>query len=96
MTWGFTVCGQAWTDFDIYTPALWANDPGRRRKAGIPPVKLSPAETTRVIRLARDHRAGTITAACLAFHLRWSDWRRRHQARARRHHYTARLAALAA
>ena len=30
-----------------------------------------------------------------AFHLRWSAWRRRHQARARWHHYSTRLAALA-
>ena len=59
-------------------------------------MKLSPAETTRVIRLARGHRAGIITTASLTFHLRWSEWRRRHQARARWHHYTARLAALPA
>lgn len=63
---------------------------------GIPPVRLSDAETIRVERLARDHAAGIITAARLAFHLRWSAWRRRHQARARWHHYSARLAALAA
>jgi hypothetical protein len=63
---------------------------------GIPPVKLSDAETARVERLARDHAAGILTTARLAFHLRWSAWRRRHQARARWHHYTARLAALAA
>jgi hypothetical protein len=62
---------------------------------GIPPVKLSAAETARIEHLARDHRAGILTTARLAFHLRWSAWRRRHQARARWHHYTARLAALA-
>ena len=28
----------------------------------------------------------------LEFHLAWSDWRRRHQARARWHHYRTRLA----
>jgi hypothetical protein len=28
----------------------------------------------------------------IEFHLAWSDWRRRHQARARWHHYRARLA----
>ena len=63
---------------------------------GIPPVRLSDAETTRLERLARDHAAGILATARLAFHLRWSAWRRRHQARARRHHYSARLAALAA
>ena len=35
------------------------------------------------------------TRAQVAFHLRWSDWRRRHQARARWHHYRTRLALIA-
>jgi len=61
---------------------------------GIQPVRLSAAETNRIERLARDWKAGTLTAARLAFRLRWSAWRRRHQARARWHHYSARLAAL--
>ena len=61
---------------------------------GIPPVRLSAAETTRIERLARDRKAGILTVARLAFHLRWSAWRRRHQARARWHHYSARLALL--
>ncbi len=62
---------------------------------GIPPIGLSAAETARIERLARDWKAGLISLACLAFCLRWSAWRRRHQARARWHHYAARLAALA-
>jgi SRSO17 transposase len=61
---------------------------------GIPPARLSAAETTRIERLARDRKAGILTVARLAFHLRWSAWRRRHQARARWHHYSARLALL--
>ena len=61
---------------------------------GIPPIELSAAETSRIDRLARDWKAGLITAARLAFQLRWSTWRRRHQARARWHHYSTRLAAL--
>ena len=61
----------------------------------IPPIELSAAETSRIERLARDWKAGLITAARLAFQLRWSTWRRRHQARARWHHYATRLAALA-
>jgi hypothetical protein len=60
---------------------------------GIPPIRLSHAETGLIARLARAWRHGLITAARLAFHLRWSAWRRRHQARARWHHYAARLAA---
>ena len=62
---------------------------------GIPPITLSPAETSKITRLARDWKQGLLTRARLAFHLRWSAWRRRHQARARWHHYSARLAALA-
>jgi DDE superfamily endonuclease len=40
VTWVFTalvtVLGQAWTDFDVYMPQCWAEDPDRRRKACIP------------------------------------------------------------
>jgi SRSO17 transposase len=62
----------------------------------IPPIVLSAAETARIDRLARDWKAGLLSLARLAFQLRWSAWRRRHQARARWHHYSTRLAALAA
>jgi len=62
---------------------------------GIPPIGLSGAETARIERLARDWKAGLLTAARLAFRLRWSAWRRQHQARARWHHYSTRLQALA-
>ena len=61
----------------------------------VPPVPLSAAETTRITRLTREYAEGRVTRARLAFHYRWSAWRRRHQARARWHHYAARLAALA-
>ena len=63
---------------------------------GIPPIALSPAEACLIERLSREWKAALITAARLAFELRWSAWRRRHQARARWHHYSTRLAALAA
>jgi SRSO17 transposase len=69
--------------------------PGQPCPPGIGPVKLTIAETARLIRLARQHAAGLITSARLAFCLRWSRWRRRHQARARWHHYATRLAAAA-
>ena len=40
VTWVFsalvTASGQAWADFTVYMPQGWANDPQRRRKAGIP------------------------------------------------------------
>ena len=63
---------------------------------GIAATRLTIAETARIERLARQHAAGLITRARLAFCLRWSRWRRRHQARARWHHYSTRLQAAAA
>ena len=65
--------------------------PGLPCPPGIGAIKLTIAETARLTRLARQHAAGLITSARLAFHLRWSRWRRRHQARARWHHYATRL-----
>jgi SRSO17 transposase len=59
----------------------------------IAPIRLSVAETARLTRLAGQALAGLITRARLAFALRWSARRRRHQAAARWHHYSARLAA---
>jgi len=61
----------------------------------ISPIRLSVAETARLARLAADYAAGLITRARLAFALRWSARRRRHQAAARWHHYSARLLAVA-
>ncbi len=59
----------------------------------ITPIKLSIAETTRLATLAAHYTSGLITRARLAFALRWSRRRRRHQATARWHHYSARLVA---
>ena len=59
------------------------------------PIKLSVAETARLTRLAARAAAGLITRARLAFTLRWSARRRRHQATARWHHHSARLLAAA-
>ena len=70
--------------------------PGQPCPPRIAAIKLTIAETARIERLARQHAAGLITRARLAFHLRWSRWRRRHQARARWHHYSTRLLAAAA
>jgi SRSO17 transposase len=69
--------------------------PGQPCPPGIGALRLTIAETARLIRLARQYTAGLITRARLAFCLRWSRWRRRHQARARWHHYATRLAAAA-
>jgi len=40
-----------------------------------PPVALSNAETACLLDLVRDYRHGRLSAARLAFHLRWSRWR---------------------
>jgi hypothetical protein len=44
--------------------------------------------------LTRNQPPHTVRAG-IARHLNWSDWRRRHQARARWHHYRTRLALIA-
>jgi SRSO17 transposase len=67
---------------------------GRPCPAGIAPIRLSIAETIRLTVLARQHAAGLITRARLAFALRWSLRRRLHQAAARWHHYSTRLLAI--
>jgi hypothetical protein len=51
-------------------------------------IRLSPAEVLRLINIARSHASHTRKQ----FLLRWSAWRRRHQAIARWHHQRARLA----
>ena len=68
---------------------------GQPRPPSIPVIALTAAETARLARLAA-WTAGHLDRASLAFHLRWSKWRRRHQATARWHHYATRLQALAA
>jgi len=69
--------------------------PGQPRPRRIGPIKLSVAETARLTRLAAEHAAGLISRTRLAFTLRWSARRRRHQALARWHHHRARLLAAA-
>jgi len=66
---------------------------GKPCPPGIAAIKLSIAETTRLARLATQYTTGLISQAHLAFALRWSQRRRRHQAIARWHHYNTRLLA---
>jgi SRSO17 transposase len=54
-------------------------------------IKLSVAEAKRLADLAEQYTAGLIDQTRLAFALRWSARRRRHQAIARWHHYSSRL-----
>lgn len=82
------------SDADLRIPLGDAPVPARGGQPcppGIAPIKLSIAETARLAGLARHYAAGLITRARLAFALRWSLRRRRHQAAARWHHYSARL-----
>ena len=62
--------------------------------AGIPPVRLPDTEAARIDALTRAYTGGLLSRDRLAFHFRWSHWRRRHQARARWSHYGTRLAPL--
>ena len=83
-------------DLQIYTgDAPLPARGGQPCPPGIPPIRLSGHETARIDRLARHWKAGILSIARLAFELRWSAWRRRHQARARWHHYSTRLPAAA-
>jgi SRSO17 transposase len=50
-------------------------------------IKVTIAEARRLLAIA----TSTATTAVKFFHLRWSQWRRRHQARARWHHWRTRL-----
>jgi len=84
------------SDTDLQFPLGDAPVPvcgGRPCPPRIAPIRLSVAETARLARLAVHYTAGLISRARLAFALRWSVRRRRHQATARWHHYSARLLA---
>jgi SRSO17 transposase len=83
-------------DADLVIPLGDAPVPARGGQPcprAIAPIKLSVAETTRLAALASQYTAGLINRARLAFALRWSARRRRHQAAARWHHYSSRLLA---
>ena len=74
-------------------PAGWAgtgalpSSPHQKPPAQIGMVKVSVPEARRLLRLA----ITPLTGAQRAFGHAWSRWRREHQARARYHHYQARL-----
>jgi SRSO17 transposase len=82
------------SDDDLNIPLGDAPVPDRAGKPcppGIAAIKLSIAETARLAHLATQYTTGLISRARLAFALRWSQRRRRHQATARWHHYGTRL-----
>jgi SRSO17 transposase len=76
-------------------PATWADTGILPATADEPPpqdpglVKVSIPEARRLLRLATT----PMTAAARQLGCTWSRWRRKHQARARYHHYQARLRA---
>jgi SRSO17 transposase len=71
------------------------HDPDQTPPADCGTIALTVPEAQRLFHLftmlTRD-LPPRATRAQVALHLRWSDWRRRHQARARWHHYRTRLA----
>jgi SRSO17 transposase len=84
------------SDTDLIIPLGDAPVPdhgGKPCPPDIAAIKLSIAETARLARLAAQYTTGLINRARLAFALRWSQRRRRHQATARWHHYNTRLLA---
>ena len=85
------------SDADLQIPLGDAPVPvrgGQPCPLAITPIKLTIAETVRLANLAARYTTGLVTRARLAFALRWSLRRRRHQATARWHHYSARLTAV--
>ena len=69
-----------------------------QRKRTLGQIALTVTEARRLFQLftalLRDLPTAVATRR-MAFHLQWSTWRRRHQARSRWHHYKRRLAAQA-
>jgi SRSO17 transposase len=70
-------------------PAL-PDDPDQQAPADCGMTALTVPEIQRLLTTTTAHRKPANQD--IGFHLAWSDWRRRHQARARWHHYRTRLA----
>jgi SRSO17 transposase len=74
------------------------HDPDQTPPADCGTIALTVPEAQRLFHLYMMLTHGLppcMTRAQIALHLRWSDWRRHHQARARWHHYRTRLARIA-
>jgi hypothetical protein len=82
-------------DSSAAQPAAWADTGALPSSTGEPPpedpgmVKVSVPEARRLLNLATT----SMSAAARQLGYAWSRWRRKHQARARCHHYQARLRA---
>jgi hypothetical protein len=70
------------------------HDPDQAPPADCGTIALTVPEAQRLFHLFSILARGEPSCTCarIPLHLRWSDWRRRHQARARWHHYRTRLA----
>ena len=90
-----TAADDAVQDAAVAQPAGWADTGILPASPNQPPpedpgmVKVSVPEAHRLMRMATTPMTATARAAGYA----WSRWRRRHQARARYHHYQAQLRA---
>jgi len=72
------------------TPVL-PEDPDQKAPADCGLIALTVPEIQRLLAIATATAQRMPTNPDIGFHLAWSDWRRRHQARARWHHYRTRL-----
>lgn len=75
--------------------AVLPDDPGQAQPTDCGTIPPTVPETQRLFHLFSTLTHGISprdVRARLTLHLRWSTWRRRHRARARRHHYRTRLA----
>ena len=77
---GPAACGQTFRPPRTYSPPQVITD-----GYGEEMIPLTAAETRRLFNLY------TRVTRPYEYHERWSDWRRRHQARARRFHYQRRI-----
>ena len=92
------VTGNTVSADDLHSTPGGAPVPARGGQPCPPGIPRSSCPAPRLARIQGASHAtgkpGLISRARLAFRLRWSRWRRRHQARARWHHYSTRLQAL--
>ena len=62
-----TTSGQAWADFDVYMPDRWAQDPERRRAAGVPEDLAMTTKPDLAIAQVRRLAAAGLPACWAAF-----------------------------
>jgi SRSO17 transposase len=78
-----TTAGPVLLDRELYLPKVWVEDAERRVEAGVPP---------QVTARPKPALGQAVSVEAASHVLAWSEWRRRHQARARLCHYHRHLA----